>query len=75
MWYALLAFVLHCQYSFYKKDILLVLYVPGSRTQRLVNPHAWDKGLVYLQCQDCEVWHKLKDNQSMVEEVRLTESG
>ena len=75
MWYALLALVLLCQYSCYNKEIQLVQCVLGGRTQRLVNPHAWDKGLVYLQCKDCSVWHKLKDNQSMVEETRLTESG
>ena len=42
-----------------------------SRTQRLVNPHAWETGLVYLQCEGCKVWHQLKDNQKIIEEVQL----
>lgn len=43
----------------------------GSRTERLVNPHAWETGLVYLQCEGCKVWHQLKDNQQIIEEVHL----
>ena len=42
-----------------------------SRTERLVNPHAWETGLVYLQCEACKVWHQLKDNQKMIEEVHF----
>ena len=42
-----------------------------SRTERVVNPLAWERGLVYLQCSQCNVWHKLKDNQGLVEEVQL----
>ncbi|KAL3156477.1 hypothetical protein ABBQ38_000782 [Trebouxia sp. C0009 RCD-2024] len=45
----------------------------GGRTERLVNPHAWETGLVYLQCEGCKVWHQLKDNQGMIEEVRFNE--
>ena len=51
-----------------------VCCLPGDRTERLVNPHAWDKGLVYLQCKGCEVWHKFKDNANLVEEIYLADS-
>ena len=42
-----------------------------GRTTRLVNPQAWEKGLVFLQCQQCEVWHKLRDEANLIEEVRF----
>jgi hypothetical protein len=33
----------------------------GARTARMVNPLAWEKGLVLAQCSGCEAWHKLRD--------------
>lgn len=48
--------------------------VVGQRTERLVNPLAWEKGLVYLQCSQCNVWHQMKDNQSLVEEIQLNDT-
>ena len=42
----------------------------GGRTERLVNPVAWEKGLIFAQCGSCEAWHKLRDECSMVEEIR-----
>ena len=42
----------------------------GGRTERLVNPVAWEKGLIFAQCGSCESWHKLRDECSMVEEIR-----
>uniref|UniRef100_A0A061SAS4 Zinc ribbon 1 n=2 Tax=Tetraselmis sp. GSL018 TaxID=582737 RepID=A0A061SAS4_9CHLO len=31
----------------------------GARTQRLVNPVALERGLVFAQCEGCQVWHKI----------------
>jgi hypothetical protein len=42
----------------------------GGRSARLVNPLAWDKGAVFCQCQHCQVWHMLRADKSIVEEIR-----
>jgi hypothetical protein len=42
----------------------------GGRSARLVNPVAWDKGAVFCQCQHCDVWHMLRADKSIVEEIR-----
>lgn len=43
----------------------------GGRTSRLVNPIAWEKGLVMAQCAKCKVWHVLSaPNKKIFEEVR-----
>jgi len=44
----------------------------SGRTERLVNPLALEKGLVYVQCGSCEVWHKIADNQGLIQEFILT---
>jgi len=41
----------------------------GHRTDRLVNPLAWDKGLVFAQCKGCGVWHKLRDEAQLIDEI------
>jgi DNL zinc finger len=33
----------------------------------MVNPLAWDKGLVLAQCSGCEAWHKLRDAGGLVQ--------
>ena len=38
----------------------------------MVNPHAYEKGLVFLQCGGCQVWHQIVDNQNLIEEIDLT---
>jgi hypothetical protein len=43
----------------------------GGRSERLVNPLAWAKGMVIVQCEQCKAWHKIADSQNMVEEYRL----
>ena len=43
----------------------------GGRTERLVNPLAWAKGMVIVQCEQCNVWHKIADANNMVEEYRF----
>ncbi|KAI8469533.1 MAG: hypothetical protein J3K34DRAFT_279120 [Monoraphidium minutum] len=43
----------------------------GGRSARLVNPLAWEKGAVFCQCQNCDVWHMLAaNNPKIVEEIR-----
>lgn len=44
-----------------------------ARTDRLVNPHAWNKGTVFVQCKSCEIWHQLKDNLNLIDEIRYNE--
>ena len=43
----------------------------GGRTERLVNPLAWAKGMVIVQCEQCNAWHKIADANNMVEEYRF----
>ena len=45
----------------------------AGRTERLVNPLAWKKGLVLAQCADCKVWHKLADAANLIDEVRYAD--
>jgi len=47
--------------------------VCGSRTERLVNPIAWNNGAVFLQCENCKTWHAVKDNLNLIEEIRYNE--
>lgn len=44
-----------------------------GRTERLVNPVAWERGMVIAQCAHCEAWHKLADAANLVEEIRYAE--
>lgn len=42
----------------------------GGRTARLVNPVAWERGVVFCQCQQCSVWHTLAaNNPKVIEEI------
>lgn len=43
----------------------------GGRSERLVNPLAWAKGMVIVQCAHCKAWHKIADANNMVEEYRF----
>ena len=45
----------------------------GERTERLVNPLAWDRGLVFMQCSGCQVWHQLADAANLIEEIRFVD--
>ncbi|KAI5075739.1 hypothetical protein GOP47_0009815 [Adiantum capillus-veneris] len=40
----------------------------GERSRRLINPHAYARGTVFVQCAGCEVYHKLVDNLGLIEE-------
>jgi protein import protein ZIM17 len=42
----------------------------GGRTTRKVNPIAWDRGTVFVQCSSCEAWHNIRDEMGLIEEVR-----
>lgn len=44
-----------------------------GRTDRMVNPLAWERGTVFVQCSGCEVWHKLKDNMNLIDEIRYAD--
>ncbi|KAK6116384.1 hypothetical protein DH2020_049846 [Rehmannia glutinosa] len=43
----------------------------GSRSQRLINRLAYERGLVYVQCSGCSQYHKLVDNLGLVIEYNL----
>lgn len=47
----------------------------GGRTERLVNPVAWERGMVIVQCGTCLVWHKIADAAKLVLEVRYDKDG
>lgn len=40
-------------------------------TTRMINRIAWEKGLVFAQCNGCKVWHNIKDAAGLVEEFRF----
>lgn len=46
------------------------IYHADGRTERMVNPRAWDKGMVFVQCGHCNAWHKIRDEAGLVEEIR-----
>ena len=48
---------------------------PDARTERQINPTAWDKGLVFVQCGKCEAWHKVADSAGLIEEVVFEREG
>jgi mitochondrial protein import protein ZIM17 len=33
-----------------------------------VNPHAFEKGTIFVQCKGCEAWHQLVDNPGLIQE-------
>ena len=34
---------------------------------------AWDKGLVFVQCGKCKVWHKIQDAAGLIDEIRYAD--
>eukprot|EP00250_Pteridium_aquilinum_P020320 c24785_g10_i1 orf=818-1345(-) len=40
----------------------------GVRSDRLINPHAYARGTVFVQCAGCDVYHQLVDNLNLIEE-------
>ncbi|KAG2450720.1 hypothetical protein HYH02_004558 [Chlamydomonas schloesseri] len=56
------------------KLVLFTCNKCGGRSARLVNPIAWEKGVVFGQCSKCGVWHVLQaNNKKIFEEVRYKE--
>ncbi|KAG2438104.1 hypothetical protein HXX76_005713 [Chlamydomonas incerta] len=56
------------------KLVLFTCNKCGGRSARLVNPVAWEKGVVFGQCSKCGVWHVLQaNNKKIFEEVRYKE--
>jgi len=57
-------------------DAHLLFFTPAladGRTERLVNPVAWERGMVIAQCAHCEAWHKLADAANLVQEIRYAD--
>ncbi|CAL8461908.1 g1439 [Coccomyxa elongata] len=46
-----------------------------GKTTRMVNPIAWDRGTVFVQCGTCEAWHNIKDAAGLIEEIRYNDSS
>ena len=59
------------QYPIYFPSLLLLS--TGGRTERLVNPIAWERGMVIVQCEHCKAWHKVADAANLVEEIRYAD--
>ena len=37
-----------------------------ARSTKMVNPDAYKRGTMFVQCPNCEVWHKIVDNLGMI---------
>ena len=44
-------------------------HAADGRSTRMVNPDAWARGTVFVQCEECSVWHKIRDEAHLIEEV------
>eukprot|EP00892_Ulva_mutabilis_P006148 jgi/Ulvmu1/3905/UM018_0127.1 len=42
-----------------------------TRSERLVNPEAYARGTVFVQCQGCGAWHQLVDHMGLIKEYDL----
>ncbi|XP_010425752.1 PREDICTED: uncharacterized protein LOC104710796 [Camelina sativa] len=47
----------------------------GERTKRLINRHAHERGLVFVQCAGCLQYHKLFDNLGVIVEYDFRETS
>ncbi|GAQ81231.1 hypothetical protein KFL_000740320 [Klebsormidium nitens] len=45
----------------------------GTRSTRLLNPFAFTRGTVFVQCAGCEKYHQLVDNLGLIKEYNLKE--
>lgn len=41
----------------------------GQRTTRAINPHAYTDGTVFVQCCECNAYHKLVDHLNLFQET------
>eukprot|EP00884_Botryococcus_braunii_P022410 jgi/Botrbrau1/8853/Bobra.50_2s0012.1 len=55
------------------RQVSFTCNVCDGRTERMVNPRAWDKGMVFVQCAHCNAWHKIRDEAGLVEEIRFVD--
>eukprot|EP00246_Nothoceros_aenigmaticus_P014322 TRINITY_DN5375_c0_g1_i1.p1 TRINITY_DN5375_c0_g1~~TRINITY_DN5375_c0_g1_i1.p1 ORF type:complete len:164 (-),score=15.06 TRINITY_DN5375_c0_g1_i1:402-893(-) len=46
-----------------------------TTTQRLVNPEAYKRGTVFVQCAGCEAYHQLVDNLGLIQEYDFRKEG
>ena len=67
--------VLHICFFLFLFSHLGLTTSAGSRTDRLVNPLAWRKGTVFVQCKDCDVWHNIRDEAGLIKEYRLNDDS
>ena len=37
-----------------------------ARTMRMINPDVLEKGTMWVQCGECEVWHQIVDNLGLI---------
>ena len=37
----------------------------------MINPLAYEKGLVFAQCAGCEAWHQISDAAGLIQEYRF----
>jgi hypothetical protein len=59
-----------------KKLVLFTCKPCGARTARLVNPLAYEKGVVFAQCGGCGAWHTLAaNNPKIYEEIRYSDDA
>ncbi|KAL1218536.1 hypothetical protein V5N11_001700 [Cardamine amara subsp. amara] len=47
----------------------------GERTKRLISRHAYERGLVFVQCAGCLQHHKLVDNLGLIVEYDFRETS
>ena len=51
------------------------MFPADGKTTRMVNPIAWDRGMVFVQCGTCEAWHNIRDAAGLIDEIRYSELG
>ncbi|CAK9254087.1 unnamed protein product [Sphagnum jensenii] len=47
----------------------------GTRTQRKINPYAYKRGTIFIQCAGCAAYHQLVDNLNLIEEYDFREDA
>ncbi len=41
----------------------------GASNTHATNPHAWQRGSVFMRCQGCSAVHKMRDNLEIFQEL------
>ncbi len=42
----------------------------GTSNVRATNPHAWQRGSVFMRCEGCSAVHKMRDNLKIFHELK-----